>query len=246
MAGVKGRRRTLVRLLGIQASWSYERMQGVGLGHAAEPMLRTVCPEPDRYRKGLARAAGFFNANPYLAAAAVGAEVRAEHDGLPAEQIDRLRVALSGPLGSLGDRLFWTGLVPAMASLTVVLVVLGLGPWPAIGFVVAHNLVRWRVGVRLLAMGWDHGVGIGAAIRKSSLQRWSVVTGGAAALLGGLAIPLVAARFLRGSPPGALAGVLALVLGALLLRHLAGPRVSALPLTLAAAGLVLLWQWGSA
>jgi mannose/fructose/N-acetylgalactosamine-specific phosphotransferase system component IID len=87
-----------VRLLGVQATWNYERMQGIGMGHAADPLLRgQFGADPVRYRAALARAAGFFNANPYLAAAARGAEVRAAVDGVPPPRVGRRGHVLSGP-----------------------------------------------------------------------------------------------------------------------------------------------------
>jgi PTS system mannose-specific IID component len=245
MARVSGGFRALIRLLGVQAAWNYERMQGTGMGHAAEPVLRGAFPDdPARYREALGRASAFFNANPYLAAAAVGAEARAEFDGTPGPLVERLRIALCGPLGSLGDRLFWTGLVPALASGAIAGVVLGLGWWPVLGFVVVHNLIRLSLGPWLLGLGWQHGVQVGGAIMRSPLPRASVLAGYAAAVLGGFAIPLVARRFLADTGPNDLIGVGALVLGALLIRRLVGPRATALILTLVAALAVLLWHWG--
>jgi PTS system mannose-specific IID component len=245
MAHVGGRSLALVRLLGVQAAWNYERMQGTGMGHAAEPVLRAAFPDDaQRYRDSLARASAFFNANPYLAAAAVGAETRAEVDGVPGPTVERLRTALCGPLGSLGDRLFWTGLVPAGASAAIAGVALGWGWWPVLGFVVVHNVIRLALGPWLFGLGWRHGVQVGGAIMKSPLPRASVVAGELAAILGGLAIPLVARRFLADTGLTDLVGVAALVLGALIVRKLTGPRLSALPLTLAAAFAVLLWHWG--
>jgi PTS system mannose-specific IID component len=242
---MKGGTRALIRLLGIQAAWNYERMQGTGMGHAAEPVLRAAFPDdPARYRETLGRASAFFNANPYLAAAAVGAEARAEVDGVPGPQVERLRTALCGPLGSLGDRLFWTGLVPALASTAVAGVALGLGWWPVLGFLLVHNAVRLFLGPWLLQLGWDHGVQVGGAILRSPLPRASALAGHLAALLGGLAIPLVARRFLADTGPTDLIGVSVLVTGALVVRKVAGPRLSALPLTLTAALAVLLWHWG--
>lgn len=242
---MKGRTRALIRLLGVQASWNYERMQGTGVGHAAEPVLRAAFDrDTDRYRETLGRASAFFNANPYLAAAAVGAETRAEVDGVPGPQVDRLRTALCGPLGSLGDRLFWTGLVPALASAAIAGVALGFGWWPVLGFVVVHNAIRLAIGPWLLGLGWRHGVQVGGAILKSPLPRASVLAGHLAAVLGGIAIPLIARRFLADTGPMDLIGFGALVAGALVVRKVAGPRLSALPLTLTAAFAVLLWQWG--
>jgi PTS system mannose-specific IID component len=245
VAGLTGRGAALRRLLMVQAAWNYERMQGIGLGHASEPLLRPLrAADPARYRAALARAAAFFNANPYLAPAAVGAEARAEHDGLDGQQVERLRTALCGPLGALGDRLFWTGLVPGLASAALAGVALGLGWWPVLGFVALHNLVRGALGAWLLRLGWEHGVRVGGAITRSRLPWLSLAAGYLAAAAGGLALPLVARRMLDGADAAALAGVGALVAGSLLLRRLAGPRISALPLTLLAGAGVLIWHWG--
>ena len=41
-ARMTGRLRALWRLLGVQAAWNYERMQGIGMGHAAEPVLEEL------------------------------------------------------------------------------------------------------------------------------------------------------------------------------------------------------------
>jgi mannose PTS system EIID component len=244
---LSGWRQALWRLLGLQAAWSYERMQGIGLGHAAEPMLRHLfARDPERYRQSLARAAGFYNANPYLAPAALGAELRAEVDGVPPDQIDRLRTALSGPLGSLGDRLFWTGLVPALVSATLVAVALGAGPWPVLAFVVVHNVVRAALARWLLDLGWRHGLRVGTALHASPLVHASALAGQAAAFFGAAALPIVGLWLLAGARERDLVGVAAVIAGALVLRRLLGPRASALRLTLVAGLVVLLWQWGTA
>ena len=245
MADLTGSGRALVRLLGVQATWNYERMQGIGIGHAADPLLRgQFDADPERYRAALARAAGFFNANPYLAAAALGAEVRAEVDGIPPERVERLRTVLSGPLGALGDRLFWSGLVPALASAALALVLLGAGPWPVLGFLVVHNAIRLWLAPWLLRLGWEHGLNVGGALGRSALPRVSVLAEEAAAFAGALAIPLVVRRFLSGADRDAIMGVLALVVAALVFRRRAGSGVSPIGLTLVVAAGVLLWHWG--
>ena len=88
--------RTLLRLFTVQGSWDYERMQGVGMGVAEEPLLRDLRGGGNgtAYRSAVARGAHFFNAHPYLCGLAVGATARAEHEGVPAEQVERLRTAL--------------------------------------------------------------------------------------------------------------------------------------------------------
>src|SRR5260370_208111 len=102
----------------VRGWWEYERMRGVGLGVAEEALLRDLKGGEDdsAYRAALARGAYFFNAHPYLCGLAVGAAARAEHDGVPPDQIERLRTALCGPLGSLGDRLVRPGGLPLMSA----------------------------------------------------------------------------------------------------------------------------------
>jgi hypothetical protein len=99
----------------------------------------------------------------------------------------------------LGDRLFWSGLVPALASAALALVLLGAGPWPVLGFLVVHNAVRVGLAPWLLRLGWDHGLQVGAALGRSALPRVSVLAEESAAFAGALALPLVVRRFLGGA-----------------------------------------------
>ncbi len=129
--------RALLRLFAVQGSYNYERLLGVGVGVAEEPLLRDL-GDP-KYRPAVARGAHFFNAHPYLIGLAVGAAARAEHDGARPDQIERLREALCGPLGSLGDRLVWAGWLPFLSGLTLAGVALGAG-WIAVAvFLVVYN-----------------------------------------------------------------------------------------------------------
>src|SRR3989442_282520 len=59
---------SLLRLFTVQGSWNYERMQGIGVGVAEEPLLRPLVRNGDQtaYRAAVARGAHFFNAHPYL------------------------------------------------------------------------------------------------------------------------------------------------------------------------------------
>ena len=247
MARLTGRFQALLRLLSLQASWTYERMQGVGVGFSAEPLLRPLGNiDEARYREALGRATGFFNANPFLAPAAVGAEARAEFEGTPGPQVDRLRTALCGPLGSLGDRLFWTGLIPALASATVAAVALGAGPWAVLVFVVIHNVIRIGMAVWMLDLGWRHGLRVGGAISASFLPRASTLAGLAAGAVGAFALPPAADWLMGDETRPEVLGVLVLVAILLVARRIAGHRASASTLTLALVAGVLLWHWSTA
>jgi len=237
--------RTLIRLVSLQASWTYERMQGVGLGVATEPLLEPLT-DADHARAARGRSVQYFNAHPYLGGIAAGALARAELDHEPGERILRLRTALSGPLGALGDQLVWAGVVPAtMAGLLVAQVWRG-GVLAIVAVVIAYNLGRLLMTAWGLQVGLAHGLHVAHAVSASWLPRAAAWAGAAAAVLVGAAAPIAGAWFLRDTGYGD--RTLALGLATALIFGLAGlrRRVPAIAFTLAAAGLVVLWRWSAA
>jgi mannose/fructose/N-acetylgalactosamine-specific phosphotransferase system component IID len=240
-----GRARALLRLAAVQASWTYERMQGIGIAVAQEPLLAPLAADPPRAREARARSAQYFNAHPFLGGAAVGALSRAELDGEPGERILRLRTALSGPLGALGDQLFWAGIVPATMGVALIAVTLGGGLAVVAACVLAYNALRVAVTAWGLRVGLAHGLRVAHAISQSWLPRFAPKAGDLAALVVGFAVPLLARWLLLGAGPSRRTAVLivagAAVFGALTIRR----PVSAPALTVAAAAVVLLWRWSA-
>lgn len=237
------RAQALVRLLAVQAAWSYERMGGIGVGHAAAPFLRDLYrhhPATER-RAAVARSAEYFNSHPYLAGVAVGAVVRAERDGVPGSAITRLRVALSGPLGALGDQLVWAGQVPFLVAATLAAVP-WLGGWAVLLAVVVHNALRLRLTAWGLDLGLEHGTGVGTALQRSRLPRLAADAQRAAAFAVGLAIPVAAAWVAGGGaprvPPPVVPAV-ALAGAALMLAPGTRTRVTGIRFGLAALGAVI-------
>jgi PTS system mannose-specific IID component len=241
-----GLARAFLRLFAVQGSWNYERMLGVGIGVAAEPLLRATLgrgTDGAAYRAAVARSARFFNAHPYLAGLAVGAAARAEADGVPPDQIERMRAALCGPLGSLGDRLVWAGWLPLTSALAVTAIALGAG-WAAVaGFLIAYNAghvaLRWWA----LRAGWDHGARVAAALHAPALQRASRRVAPAMAFAAGAALPAEVATLAPVVPAWAravLAGTAVAGFALLLWQRTAW---NGLRLGLAAAALALAAGW---
>ncbi len=236
----------LRRLFVIQAAWNYERMQGIGFGYAVEPILRALPggPSGEAYHRALARESRFFNAHPYLVALAVGAAGRAEIDGEPPEKIERLRAALCGPLGALGDRLIWAGWLPACMAVALMLVAAGARVWAAAAFLVLYNVVHVYMRVWALKAGWREGLHVAAALSSPLLRYGSELAGPVAALLVGAAMPALMGWLLRGAPreAAAMAAVLALLLAVLIgvvRRRASGLVVAGAALLVTAAGGVL-------
>ncbi len=186
-----------LRLLAIQGSWNYELLIGPGIGFCTEPALRGLPEGPAGapYHEALARESRYFNAHPYFAALAVGALSRVELDRVPPTMIERFRVALCGPLGSIGDRMVWAGWLPCCSLLALALFGLGGGP----GVVVGAFLLVFNAG-HLALRAWGLRAGYGAGLRLAGtlgtpfFRRGPEVLARAGALLAGVALPLALAR----------------------------------------------------
>ena len=182
--------RTWLRTLVVQASWNYDRMLGVGSAYASIPLLRGLPKE--RHRGAMARATQFFNAHPYMAGMEVGAVARAEYEGLPDEQIRRMRHALIGPLGSVGDRLIWAGVLPAAVGVGLTVTVLASPLAGALCFLVLYNLAHFAVRGWALRAGWRGGHSVARELTARGVQIGLKLLGPIAAFSVGLALPVVA------------------------------------------------------
>lgn len=231
----RGMLRAWMRTLIVQASWNYDRMVGVGVAYAMEPLLRDLPGgrSNGRYAAALRRVAGFFNAHPYLTGMAAGALARAEHDGVSEAQADRLRNALIGPLGSVGDQLIWAGWLPLSAAVGLIVAVAWSVPAGAMTFLVLYNAVHLALRSWGLSVGWRAGMGVAGALGSRVLHAGLRVGQVAALFAVGVALPLVSSWLLRefGASERLAAGAVA-ALGLAVTRILA-PRASGVKLGLA-------------
>ena len=230
-----------VRTLVVQGSWNYDRMVGVGVAYAMEPLLREL---PDgRYHGALKRVAGFFNAHPYLTGLAAGALARAEYDGVPEAQIDRLRNALIGPLGSVGDRLIWAAWLPLCAALGLLVAVMGAPLAGVVTFVVLYNIVHLALRTWGLLAGWHAGTTV-AGVMGGWLLKLGLRFGTRVAVLAlGVALPPVGAWLMRELTGSERLGALGVAVLGVLAARVIVPTVSGLRLGLACVGTALLMGW---
>jgi PTS system mannose-specific IID component len=240
---VNRRFQALLRLFAVQGTWNYERMLGVGMGYAAEPLLEDLkAVDPVRHGEAVVRSAEFFNCHPNLAGLALGATTRAEYEGVPGPQIVRLRTALCSPLGSMGDQLFWAGLVPSLIGFTLVAVVLGAGTWGILLFLLAYNAVRVWTAYWSLQTGMASGMKVGSAIGSSWLPRALEWAGPTAGFALGLALPVVAVWYLRGFGWTAAIGAAGVGVAGVALTRWFGPGLTSVRFALMAMILLLLFR----
>jgi PTS system mannose-specific IID component len=154
----------------LQATWNYERQQGLGWAWAMKPALERFYPDPDTRLARLAEHTAYFNTQPTLASLVLGAaagleERRADGSGPDADGMSRVKSVLGSSAAALGDRLFWFTLRPFAACLGVLLA-LG-GSWlGAVALWLCYNALHQTI--RFLGVGW--GYREGPAVLSGSLR----------------------------------------------------------------------------
>ncbi|MDX1494822.1 MAG: PTS system mannose/fructose/sorbose family transporter subunit IID [Longimicrobiales bacterium] len=161
------------RMLLLQGSWNYRTMLGSGFAFALLPALRELTSgDREALEEALGRHVEHFNAHPYLASVAVGAVLRMEADGEDAATIRKLKVALRGPLGSLGDALIWATVLPGAALASLALLWIGVAPWIAVGvFLLVFNAVHLGVRAWGFRAGLRSGRDVGRVLMVANLSR---------------------------------------------------------------------------
>jgi PTS system mannose-specific IID component len=183
--------RVFLRTFFLQAGFSLESMQTLGLLYSLEPALRELYPEESARTEAVRRHLVPFNTHPYVAAGLVGGilfhEARVAAGLARPEEAMRFRQTLMGPLAALGDGFFWRSLRPAVGALSAALVPFIQG-WAAVVFVVAYNLVHLTLRGRLFWLGWTLGDGLVSRVSAVRLPTWGnrlrTVAAGAAGGLG--------------------------------------------------------------
>lgn len=155
----------------IQGSWNRRTMLGGGFSFSILPLLKRLYgKDPEKFSEALNRHAEHFNAHPYLANVALGAVCRMEVLGRNPEEIRRFKLAVRGPLGSLGDSLVWVGWRPATVLAALCLALAGVSPGKTVVFfLVVYNLGHLLLRVGGFALGLEKGSQVGDSLRSMSL-----------------------------------------------------------------------------
>ena len=168
----------------LQATWNYERQQGVGWAYALEPALERLIPDRRERTARLAEHTAYFNTQPTLASLALGVaagleEQRATTGNPDAASMARVKSALGSSLAALGDRLFWMTLRPCAACLGAIVAVTNLARGALVMWL-SYNVIHLTV--RFLGVGWGYRRGpevFGPELRGGfeRLTRWIALSG---------------------------------------------------------------------
>ncbi len=155
--------RIVLRSFYIQGSWNYQRMLNLGFCYCILPVLDVLKLNREERIAFLQRHLEFFNAHPYFASFALGATARLEEQyhrekWKSPRPIQVFKERLCGPLGALGDRLFWGTIRPLVALIGVLISLLWGFVGPVFLFVfynIAHFYFRYFGVMRGYELGFD-------------------------------------------------------------------------------------------
>lgn len=181
----------------LQASFNYERMQAAGWLWGILPGLQKIHTNKEDLKASMAHNLDFLNTHPFLVTFVMGIVLSLEQNKADTTTIRSVRISAAGPLGGIGDALFWLTLVPITAGLTANMAMEGqiIG---AILFLIIFNVVQFIV--RFGLMYWSYGLGTKAvtlltANAKEFTRAASIlgifVVGGLIANYGGTTVRLI-------------------------------------------------------
>ncbi|HJB45618.1 MAG TPA: PTS system mannose/fructose/sorbose family transporter subunit IID [Candidatus Mediterraneibacter surreyensis] len=149
----------------LQASFNYERMQACGWLWSMLPGLQKIHTNKEDLKASMAHNLDFLNTHPFLVTFVMGIVLSLEQNKADTKTIRSVRISAAGPLGGIGDALFWLTLVPITAGLTANMAMEGqiIG---AILFLIIFNVVQFVV--RFGLMYWSYGLGTKAVTLLTS------------------------------------------------------------------------------
>ncbi len=148
--------RMALRSYWLQSSFNYETMQSGGWLFAMIPGLEKVHTNKNDLAASMYHNLDFINTHPFLVTFVMGIILSLEQQKADIETIRAVRVAAMGPLGGIGDAIFWFTLVPITAGITSNMAINGSLAGP-IMFLLIFNIVQFAC--RFFLMYWSYNLG---------------------------------------------------------------------------------------
>lgn len=144
----------------LQASFNYERMQAAGWLWGILPGLQKIHTNKEDLKASMAHNLDFLNTHPFLVTFVMGIVLSLEQNKTDIQTIRSVRISAAGPLGGIGDALFWLTLVPIVGGITANMALQNASLLGAILFLVIFNAVQFAI--RYFLMHWSYNLGTSA------------------------------------------------------------------------------------
>jgi PTS system mannose-specific IID component len=150
-----------------EASWNYERMQGLGYLYSILPILKKTHKSKEDLKNAMKMHLEFFNTNPFIASWIIGMNAKMEDEGASPETIRSIKVGYMGPLAGVGDSIIYFVVGGIAMLLGSSIAFYGLGD--ATGVLVLWGIMA-PVGIILRIWFWRLGLRRGVTAAKQMSQ----------------------------------------------------------------------------
>ena len=140
----------------VQSSFNYERMQSGGWTYSLIPALKVIHKDKEDLAVALQDHMLFLNTSPQLMTLLLGIVIAMEEAREPRESIQAVKVGIMGPLGGIGDAIFFLTLLPIAAGIGASLALDGNIAGPFI-FLLLYNVPYLFVKFYLMRFGYSAG-----------------------------------------------------------------------------------------
>ncbi|MDQ0148770.1 PTS system mannose/fructose/sorbose family transporter subunit IID [Eubacterium multiforme] len=141
----------------LQASFNYERMQACGWLYGLLPGLKKIHTNKKDLSDSMKDHLEFFNTHPFLVTFIMGLIIAMEENKEDRNTIRAIKVATMGPLGGIGDALFWLTALPICVGIGASLASQGNVAGPIV-FLVLFNALHFFLRFFLMKYGYNTGV----------------------------------------------------------------------------------------
>ncbi len=143
----------------LQASFNYERMQAGGWLWSILPGLEKIHTNKEDLSASMSHNLDFFNTHPFLVTFVMGIVLSLEQQKADIQTIRSVRVAAMGPLGGIGDAIFWFALYPIVAGITATMAIDKNPLGVVLYFVIIFS---FQMVLRYFLMNWSYRLGTSA------------------------------------------------------------------------------------
>ncbi len=159
--------RMVWRSLLLQASFNYERMQACGWLYGLLPGLKKIHKNKEDLSQSMKEHMEFFNTHPFLVTFIMGIVLAMEENKEDRDTIRAIKVATMGPLGGIGDALFWLTALPICVGIGASLAMEGSIAGPIV-FLVLFNALHFFLRFFLMNYGYNTGVKAIASLKEQT------------------------------------------------------------------------------
>jgi N-acetylgalactosamine PTS system EIID component len=147
------------RSLNLQGSFNFERMQANGWLYGILPALTKIHTNKEDLSASMTHNLEFFNTHPYLVPFVMGIVLSLEQQKADIATIRAVRVAAMGPLGGIGDAIFWFTLMPIVGGIAANMAIGGSILGPVLYMIIIFGV---QLALRFWLMYWSYDLGVKA------------------------------------------------------------------------------------